>query len=171
MNTLKTHPSGWPWPCRTTGGCCRARATCGVLKLFGKRMNINFAIPLMLLSLGACKSDACRDDFCHFDAIAISACVSQYSQYTGSIPSVEQGLEALVTRPADLKPDSKWVQLAKMLPCDPWGNPFRYVPDRTARPQRFAIITLGPDGVPSGDDRIFKFTIDESKQLATEDLP
>lgn len=51
--------------------------------------------------------------------------LDQYRLDTGRYPSTEQGLGALVIRPAN---EPKWQgpYLAKSVPADPWGNPYQY---------------------------------------------
>ena len=62
-------------------------------------------------------------------------------------PSSEQGLEALVTKPAD--PNIRnWKQGGYLpsLPSDPWGNPYLYLtPGNTGE---IDVYTLGRDGRP-----------------------
>jgi len=65
-------------------------------------------------------------------------------------PTTEQGLEALVTRPAD--PSIRnWKQGGYLdrLPKDPWGNPYQYLnPGQNAE---IDIYTFGRDGRPGGE--------------------
>lgn len=81
---------------------------------------------------------------------AFDKALSTYRLDTGHFPSTEQGLKALVERPAD---ETKWSgpYLAKALPADPWGKPYAY-----RRPgdvtHEFDIVTLGRDGQPGGTD-------------------
>ncbi len=65
-------------------------------------------------------------------------------------PTTEQGLEALVTRPAD--PSIRnWKQGGYLdrLPTDPWGNPYQFLnPGQNAE---IDIYTFGRDGRPGGE--------------------
>lgn len=65
-------------------------------------------------------------------------------------PTTEQGLEALVSRPAD--PSIRnWKQGGYLdrLPNDPWGNPYQYLnPGQNAE---IDIYTFGRDGRPGGE--------------------
>ena len=61
----------------------------------------------------------------------------------------EQGLAALITRPAN---EPKWdgPYLAKRVPVDPWGNAYVYrVPGEHGD---FDLMSLGKDGQPGGSD-------------------
>ena len=65
-------------------------------------------------------------------------------------PSTEQGVEALVTKPAD--PNVKnWKPggYLESLPNDPWGNPYLYLNPGNQR--EIDIYTLGRDGRPGGE--------------------
>jgi len=66
-------------------------------------------------------------------------------------PSSEQGLEALVTKPAD--PNIKnWKQGGYLpkLPNDPWGNPYIYL--NPGNQGEIDVYTLGRDGRPGGEN-------------------
>ncbi|MDH3338057.1 MAG: type II secretion system major pseudopilin GspG [Gammaproteobacteria bacterium] len=65
-------------------------------------------------------------------------------------PSSEQGIEALVTKPAD--PNIKnWKPggYLERLPKDPWGNPYLYL--NPGNQGEIDIYTLGRDGRPGGE--------------------
>lgn len=66
-----------------------------------------------------------------------------------SYPSSEQGLQALVTKPAD--PNVRnWKRYLDRMPKDPWGNQYLYLnPGNNAE---IDIYTLGRDGRPGGED-------------------
>jgi general secretion pathway protein G len=67
-------------------------------------------------------------------------------------PTSEQGLEALVSRPADpnirnWKPGG---YLERGIPKDPWGNPYLYL--NPGNHGEIDVYTLGRDGRPGGED-------------------
>ena len=67
-----------------------------------------------------------------------------------SYPTTEQGLEALVTKPAD--PNVKnWKAGGYMdkVPKDPWGNPYLYL--SPGNQGEIDVYTLGRDGRPGGE--------------------
>lgn len=67
----------------------------------------------------------------------------------GRFPNNQEGLEALVTRPATAN-GWKGPYLRKGLPADPWGNPYRYeYPSK--RGGDFDIYSFGADNAPGGD--------------------
>ncbi len=66
-------------------------------------------------------------------------------------PTNEQGLKALVEKPADAKRWQKGGYLkGKKVPLDPWDNP--YVFNTPGRSGEFEVYSLGPDGRESDDD-------------------
>jgi general secretion pathway protein G len=65
-------------------------------------------------------------------------------------PTSEQGLEALVTKPAD--PNiTRWKPGGYLdrPPKDPWGNPYLYL--NPGNHGEFDVYTLGRDGRPGGE--------------------
>jgi len=74
--------------------------------------------------------------------------LDQFRLDTGHYPSMEEGLAALVTRPAS---EAKWdgPYLKKGVPQDPWGNPYVYrIPGEHSE---YDLLSFGKDGQPGGD--------------------
>ena len=80
--------------------------------------------------------------------VAIEKSLDQYRLDTGHYPSTEQGLAALVARPAN---ETKWdgPYLSKALPNDPWGNPYVY--KAPGEHGDVDIVSYGRDGRPGGE--------------------
>lgn len=78
-------------------------------------------------------------------------------------PSTEQGLEALVTKPADPNIRNwKTGGYLERVPTDPWGNPYLYL--NPGNNGEIDVYTLGRDGRPGGegiDADIGNWNIDE----------
>ncbi len=70
-----------------------------------------------------------------------------YRLSTGHYPTTEQGLAALVDKPAN---EAKWdgPYLKKGLPPDPWGNPYIY--KQPGDHGEYDIISYGKDGIAGG---------------------
>jgi len=65
-------------------------------------------------------------------------------------PSSEQGLEALVNKPADPNVRNwKTGGYLERVPADPWGNPYLYL--NPGNQGEIDIYTLGRDGSPGGE--------------------
>lgn len=91
--------------------------------------------------------------------------VELYRLDQGRVPTTEQGLEALVSRPTREPIPANYPQEgyleSRTVPVDPWGNPYIYLsPGR--RGETFEIITYGSDGEPGGAD--------DAADLSTSDL-
>jgi len=78
---------------------------------------------------------------------ALEKALDQYRLDVGRYPSAEQGLQALVARPAN---EAKWAgpYLRKGVPLDPWGRNYLYrFPGERGD---FDLLSLGRDGQPGG---------------------
>ena len=80
--------------------------------------------------------------------VAFEKSLEQYRVDVGAYPSTEQGLAALVTRPANV---AKWdgPYLAKTVPVDPWGH--AYVYKSPGEHGEVDLMSLGRDGQPGGE--------------------
>jgi len=79
---------------------------------------------------------------------ALQKALDQYRIDLGRYPATEQGLAALVQRPAD-EPRWSGPYLAKAVPVDPWGRPYLYT--SPGGHGDFDLQSLGKDGQPGGD--------------------
>ncbi len=78
---------------------------------------------------------------------AIEKALDQYRLDTGHYPTQENGLGALIKRPAN---EPRWdgPYLKSDLPNDPWGKPYIYkIPSERGD---FDLTSLGKDGAPGG---------------------
>ena len=78
----------------------------------------------------------------------LAKALDAYRLDTGHYPSTEQGLGALMVRPAD---EPKWSgpYLQKAVPPDPWGRAYVY---RSPSPAGdFDLLSLGKDGQAGGE--------------------
>ncbi len=80
--------------------------------------------------------------------VAFEKALQQFRVDVGRYPSTEQGLQALLSKPANL---NKWdgPYLEKTLPADPWGQPYVYV--SPGEHGEVDISSYGRDGRPGGD--------------------
>lgn len=78
---------------------------------------------------------------------ALEKALDQYRLDVGHYPTSEQGLSALVARPAN---EPRWdgPYLKKNLPPDPWGNPYVY--KKPGDHGEYDILSYGNDGQPGG---------------------
>jgi general secretion pathway protein G len=80
---------------------------------------------------------------------AFGKALDAYRLDLGRYPSSEEGLKALVTKPAGA--DARWQgpYLKKDVPNDPWGRPYQY--RAPAGDKDYEITSLGKDGTPGGE--------------------
>ena len=103
---------------------------------------VGYVAPQYFSQLGKSEVKAARAQ-----VAAIGKALDIYRLDNGHYPSQEQGLNALVERPAD---DKNWAgpYLAKAVPPDPWGNSYIYkVPGEHGD---YDVISYGKDGKPGG---------------------
>ena len=85
------------------------------------------------------------------DLRAISAALDLFKLDNFNYPTTDQGLIALVERPAELPQNNKWREGGYLgsLPSDPWGRAYLYL-----QPGEHGVIdiySLGADGLPGGE--------------------
>ena len=78
---------------------------------------------------------------------ALEKALDQYRLDVGRYPSTEQGLAALMTRPAA---EARWAgpYLRKNVPLDPWGKPYLY--KFPGEHGEYDLSSLGKDAQPGG---------------------
>ena len=86
------------------------------------------------------------------DIQLLEKALEMYRMDNLSYPSVEDGLEALVTPPAGLSRPARYRQdgYVRRLPDDPWGNPYQYV--YPGEHGTFDVYSLGADGQLGGEE-------------------
>jgi general secretion pathway protein G len=79
---------------------------------------------------------------------ALQKSLDQYRLDMGHYPGTEQGLAALVVKPAD---EPKWAgpYLSKVVPKDPWGNDYQY--RSPGEHGEYDLLSFGRDGRPGGE--------------------
>jgi general secretion pathway protein G len=85
----------------------------------------------------------------------LSSALTFYQMDNGRFPTTDQGLQALVEKPAG-SPEPRNYRPggyldSKTIPKDPWGGTYQYVSPGTQNPQSFDLWTLGADGTPGGE--------------------
>jgi general secretion pathway protein G len=106
----------------------------------------------LLISLAAPsligRTDDARVVKARADIVAIEQALSLYKLDSGSFPTSDQGLEALVEEPTRDAPRN-WRQGGYMerVPLDPWDGPYLYAGDG----QSYVLRSLGADGKEGGE--------------------
>lgn len=85
------------------------------------------------------------------DIRALTTALNMYRLDNFQYPSTEQGLEALVSRPAGQPPAPNWRSggYIESLPSDPWGNEYVYL--NPGVHAEIDVYSLGADGAPGGE--------------------
>ena len=78
---------------------------------------------------------------------SLEKALDQYRLDTGHYPTQEQGIAALIKKPAN---EPRWdgPYLKKDVPLDPWGR--AYVYKFPGEKGEYDLVSLGKDGVPGG---------------------
>lgn len=85
------------------------------------------------------------------DIASILQALKLYRLDNKSYPSTEQGLQALVTRPASAPVPGNWKAggYLERLPKDPWGNPYQYL--NPGLRGEVDVFSFGADGTAGGE--------------------
>jgi len=78
------------------------------------------------------------------DVQAIKTQLQLYESMNGFFPTTEQGLQALVTQPQNDPKPTRWYQLFREMPKDPWGNDYIYECPGKHNANSYDISSLGP---------------------------
>ena len=85
------------------------------------------------------------------DVGQIMNALKRYKLDNQRYPTAEQGLQALVTRPAAPPAPPNWKGYLDRLPNDPWGAPYQYL-----NPGVYGevdVMSYGADGAPGGEGK------------------
>lgn len=83
------------------------------------------------------------------DIRAMESALNLYKLDNFSYPTTDQGIEALVSKPAGTPEPRNWKQYMDRLPKDPWGNNYQYLSPGTKGD--IDIFSFGADARPGGD--------------------
>ncbi|MBI4323253.1 MAG: type II secretion system major pseudopilin GspG [Candidatus Omnitrophica bacterium] len=83
----------------------------------------------------------------------LSLALKLFEVDNGRYPTTEQGLGALLQKPAGPPVPKNWKgPYLEQDPLDPWGKPYVYRRPGMHPPRDYDLSSLGPDGVESADD-------------------
>jgi general secretion pathway protein G len=95
------------------------------------------------------RADEARGVAAKQDLAAIMQALKLYHLDNARYPTTEQGLQALVTKPATDPQPANWKQYLDRLPKDAWGRPYQYL--NPGIHGEIDVFTLGADGQPGGN--------------------
>ena len=86
------------------------------------------------------------------DIQGINTQLKLYESMNGFFPTTEQGLQALVVQPGTDPKPTRWYQLYKETPKDPWQNNYIYLCPGVKNPSGYDLYSAGPDRKPDTTD-------------------
>ncbi len=100
--------------------------------------------------------DIAKEQRVDADFQAIGTQLKTYEMLNFVFPTTDQGLEALVKRPATEPQPRKWKKLLESVPLDPWGNPYQYRNPGKTNPEGYDLYSWGADRKESDDDIVLR---------------
>lgn len=88
---------------------------------------------------------------------SLKTSLTRYNMDVGNFPSTAEGLNALVTPPANKAERWRGPYAAApggQLPVDPWGEPYRYRYPGTKNKNGYDLFSVGPDKAEGTEDDI-----------------
>lgn len=101
---------------------------------------------LLWIVFAGCASEGTRSNRVVQEFLTITAALKHFEREAGRLPTEEEGLRALVEKPATYPSDRNWKQVISEVPRDPWGMLYQYV----ASPELeggFGLYSFGKDGI------------------------
>jgi general secretion pathway protein G len=86
------------------------------------------------------------------DIQGITTQLRLYESMNGFYPTTEQGLQALIAAPETEPKPTRWTQLFKDMPKDPWQSNYIYRNPGTKNPSGYDLFSPGPDRLPDTAD-------------------
>lgn len=100
--------------------------------------------PAVLGRVGEARTTAARSDIS-----AIMQALKLYKLDNGRYPTAEQGLQALVQKPASGPTPANWKTYLEKLPKDPWGGDYQYA--NPGVKGEIDVFSYGADLKPGGE--------------------
>ncbi len=96
-----------------------------------------------------------RDTRVRADIQGISTQLKLYESMNGFFPTTDQGLQALVVQPDTDPRPTRWYQLYKDMPKDPWQNNYIYICPGIKHPESYDLYSAGPSRKPGAGTDIW----------------
>ena len=97
------------------------------------------------------RADDARSTAARTDVNNLMQALKLYRLDNQRYPSAEQGLRALVQKPATAPVPGNWKPYLDKLPNDPWGRPYQYL--NPGVKGEIDVLSLGADGQPGGEGK------------------
>ncbi|MCF7870594.1 MAG: type II secretion system major pseudopilin GspG [Candidatus Omnitrophica bacterium] len=112
------------------------------------------ALAAMIVPRMAGRSQQAKISIAKADIMSnIPSALDLYELDNGAYPSTEQGLDALLSKPAGSPQPNNWNgPYLKKKPIDPWGSEYQYRYPSQHQRLDYDLYSFGPDQVKSDDD-------------------
>ena len=97
------------------------------------------------------RADDARSTAARTDVANLMQALKLYKLDNQRFPTAEQGLQALVTKPAANPVPPNWKPYLEKLPNDPWGRPYQYL--NPGVKAEIDVMSFGADGQPGGEGK------------------
>ena len=88
------------------------------------------------------------------DLLAFKEMLATYQLENGTLPTTEQGIKALWSKPTVEPIPPRWRKQLDEETLDPWGHPYQYRNPGKHNPDSYDVFSMGEDGLPDTDDDI-----------------
>jgi general secretion pathway protein G len=88
------------------------------------------------------------------DLLGFKELLAAYQLESGSLPTTEQGLKALWSKPTVEPVPLHWRAMLDHETLDPWGHSYQYRSPGKFNTDSYDVYSVGPDGAPDTDDDI-----------------
>jgi len=86
------------------------------------------------------------------DLLTFKEMLASYQLDNGSLPTTEQGIKALWSKPTVEPIPPRWHAQLDEETLDPWGHSYVYRNPGKHNPDKYDVFSMGPDGQPDTDD-------------------
>jgi general secretion pathway protein G len=97
------------------------------------------------------RADEARATAAKTDVNNLVQALKLYKLDNQAYPTTEQGLQALVNKPATPPTPQNWKPYLDKLPNDPWGRPYQYL--NPGVKGEIDVMSFGADGQPGGEGK------------------
>lgn len=99
--------------------------------------------------------DTAKEQAASANVTAFKTALYSYQLESGSLPTTEQGLKALWTKPTVEPIPQHWrAMFSEDQTLDPWNHPYQYRIPGKHNPDSFDVFSMGDDGLPDTADDI-----------------
>ena len=88
------------------------------------------------------------------DILAFKEMLAAYQLDNGTLPTTDQGLKALWSKPTTEPIPPRWHALLESETLDPWGHSYQYRNPGKHNPDSYDVFSMGEDGQPDTSDDI-----------------